>query len=115
MGKKSKTVFFLPKLLLSLIFFGPSGVLVLSSKSGAFVPTVIGIFNSSLFLLVQLRLRLRSVYRVRLRVCQMLPQACDTVGGRSRQAAVAGRPGRQFSRCPAKAARTSPTCSSGFT
>jgi hypothetical protein len=37
-GKKSKTVFFFPKLSLSLTSFNPSAVFVLSEKSGAFVP-----------------------------------------------------------------------------
>src|SRR5581483_11378145 len=42
MGKKSSSVFFLPKLSLSLTCFGPSAVLVGSVKSGALVPTVNG-------------------------------------------------------------------------
>jgi hypothetical protein len=43
MGKKSSSVFFFPKLSLSLICFGPSAALVDSAKSGALVPTESGI------------------------------------------------------------------------
>src|SRR5438876_413268 len=47
MGKKSNSVFFFPKLSLSLICFGPSAVLLDKVKSGALVPTVSGINKSS--------------------------------------------------------------------
>jgi hypothetical protein len=42
-GKKSSSVFFFPKLSLSLICFGPSAVLVDNVKSGALVWTESGI------------------------------------------------------------------------
>src|ERR1700730_16290291 len=44
-GKKSRSVFFFPKLSLNLICFGPPAVLVESVKSGALVPTASGINN----------------------------------------------------------------------
>src|ERR1700676_3941425 len=47
-GKKRSSVFFLPKLSLSLICFGPSLVFVDKVKSGAFVPTASGIENFSI-------------------------------------------------------------------
>jgi hypothetical protein len=43
MGKKSSKVFFFPKLSLNFICSGPSLVLVDNVKSGALVPTAIGI------------------------------------------------------------------------
>jgi hypothetical protein len=47
MGKKRSSVFFLPKLLLSLICLGPRAVLVANVKSGALVPTASGMSESS--------------------------------------------------------------------
>src|SRR5213082_2770073 len=47
MGKKSRSMFFFPKLSLNLICLGPSAVLVDKVKSGALVPTAIGINGSS--------------------------------------------------------------------
>jgi hypothetical protein len=46
MGKKSSSVFFSPKLSLSLTCFGPSAVFVDKVKSGALVPTASGINES---------------------------------------------------------------------
>src|SRR3990172_1444055 len=42
-GKNRMTVFFLPRLLLSLMSVMPDALLDLSEKSGAFVPTAIAI------------------------------------------------------------------------
>src|ERR1700730_2774703 len=47
-GKNRRSVFFLPKLSLNLICFGPSLVFVGKVKSGAFVPTASGIENFSI-------------------------------------------------------------------
>src|SRR2546429_1366338 len=46
-GKNNSSVFFFPKLSLNLICLGPSAVLVGKLKSGALVPTAIGINGSS--------------------------------------------------------------------
>src|ERR1041385_3113000 len=48
-GKKSTTVFFVPKLLLSLTSTSPEACLDLRVKSGAFVPTAIAIVVRFLF------------------------------------------------------------------
>src|SRR4051812_30345268 len=50
-GKKRRTVFFLPKLLLSFTSTRPEACLDLREKSGALVPTGIGINNYGLILL----------------------------------------------------------------
>jgi hypothetical protein len=46
-GKKSSKVLLVPKLSLSMICFGPSAVFVDKVKSGALVPMVSGISQSS--------------------------------------------------------------------
>src|SRR5512137_2070874 len=51
-GKKSSTVFFLPKLLLSFTSTRPAACLDLRLKSGALLPTVIGIVLMFLFMVI---------------------------------------------------------------